>query len=123
MKRKRPMEAHNSDFIFYLLLCFLSVYIVLQIYIIVRMKMIVERLIEILYDLDLLINPAQSQRQSAANEVSRTCKHCKYRIPFYQNNPDYNGYFYYRCQLTNRYVQSEHVCEHFVIDPQLYNAK
>jgi hypothetical protein len=117
------MESQNSDLIFYLLLCFLSVYIVLQIYIIVRMKMIVERLIEILYELDLLINPTQSRSQSAATQVSKSCKHCKYRIPFYLNNPDYNGYFYYRCQLTNRYVQPEHVCEHFIVDPQIYNAK
>ena len=105
----------------YLLICFFSVFICFQIYLLFKIKKIVQKLIEILFLFDHLvkkIRPGEGTKDSLA----RTCMNCKNRVPYYLNDPHYNGYFYYRCQFTKKHVLPENSCDHFTFDPQIYNA-
>lgn len=111
-----------TEFMFYLLICFFSVFITVQIYLLFKIKKIVQKLIEILFLFDHLVKKVQPG-EGTKDSLARTCKNCKNRVPYYLNDPHYNDYFYYRCQYSKRHVLPDYSCDHFMLDPQISDVK
>ena len=116
------MELTSSDSIFYLLIAFFSIYIILQIYIVFKLRTIIQKLFDILFRIDNLIQKFRKSKPDTTGSTIQCCKNCKKRIPFYYNESNVDGFFYYRCQLTKKQVQATYVCKKFVFDPQTYDV-
>lgn len=116
------MEINNSDILFYLLISFFSIYIILQIFIVLKMRVIVEKLIYIMFRLDGLRREFHQLDRGTPIHLTRSCKNCKNRIPFYFNVSKFEGYFYYRCKLTKKQIPPDYLCERFIFDPQTYDV-
>lgn len=108
--------------IVYLLIGFLSIFLFFQIYFIANLRKIIQKLIEILLLFDHLAKKSRPKEKNK-EPITQTCANCKNRVPFYLNDPDYNGYFYYRCQLTKKHVLPDYSCANFILDPQISGAQ
>ena len=116
------MEINKSDIIFYLLISFFSVYIILQVYIVLRMRTIIQKLFDILFRIDAVMKHIRPSHQKTRVKLIQSCKNCKNRVPFYFSDPEYESYFYYRCRLTRKQVLPDYYCNNFVLDPQTYDV-
>jgi len=112
------MNLSNPDVLFYLLIAFFSGYIVLQIYIVFKLKTIIHKLFEILLHFDVIMIRFKGSRKKAAKKVNRSCQNCKYRLPFYSNTSKIENSLYYRCQITGQKVSPNNICNNFIFDPQ-----
>jgi hypothetical protein len=116
------MDQTTNQIMIFLLICFFSIFIFFQIYLVIKIRKIIRKLIEILFLFDHLVKKFRPNESATAN-LTRTCTNCKNRVPFYLNDPQYNGYFYYRCQLTKKHVLPDNSCVHFMFDPQISDAQ
>lgn len=107
----------NTTYIF-LLICLLTTYILLQIYLLIKLKFFIERISEIFFKVNSLINELQVERGSGKPRNVKNCQNCKNRLVFFHSQD--KPYFYIKCRLNNQPVNPDYYCEHFVFDPQNY---
>ena len=116
------MEANNSDNFFYLLIAFFSLYIILQIYIVFKMRLIIQKIFEIIFRIDGIFRQVKMTSLQSKITPLKVCKNCQNRIPFYYSENEKDGFFYYRCRLTKKQVPGDHACDNFILDPQTYDV-
>ncbi len=116
------MKTLSPDIFFYLIIFFFGTYILLQIYIILKLRTIIKHLFEILFQLHAIIRKVYIDRATKSNQLKKICQNCKFRLPYYNANAHIQNLIYYRCQLSNKKVPPDYYCQNFVLDPQTYDV-
>ncbi|MFZ5516078.1 MAG: hypothetical protein ACOY90_05540 [Candidatus Zhuqueibacterota bacterium] len=116
------MEISKIDIIFYLIITFFSIYSILFVYIVLRLRTYIPKLLDILLRIDAAVKQPLPHQQKETEKPARSCKNCKNRLPFYFSDPGYESYFYYRCRLTQKQVPPDYSCNKFILDPQTYDV-
>jgi len=102
----------------FLLTCFLALFILTQIYLILKIKIIVERLLNIFMKMDRVIRKFRLSNNYKPQKTTQSCQNCKFRRIFYHS--DSESYFYIKCFLNNQPVDPDFCCPNFVMDEQGY---
>ncbi|MBC8185640.1 hypothetical protein H8E88_31525 [candidate division KSB1 bacterium] len=116
------MEFITLENIFYIAAIILGVYIALQIYIINKMRIIIRKLFDILFQFEDIMRRFKIPGKTKPGKIRKTCQICKYRLAFFNSKSNNPGFLYYRCQITRKKVPADFLCNDFVIDPQTYNV-
>jgi len=101
-----------------LILGLLVSYVLFQLYMVFKIKEIVQRILEIFIKIDKMVREFQSQKPGKRSGAVRTCQNCKNRVVYYHSEDE--NYFYIKCRLNNQIVSPEDFCHQFVFDPQNY---
>ena len=102
----------------FLLLTFLICFILFQIYLVFKIKIIIQRILEIFIKIDSIVKEFQWEQSGKKSKIIRTCQNCKNRIVYFHSENE--AYFYIKCRLNNQTVNPEDFCHYFVLDPQSY---
>ncbi len=108
----------TSPLLLFLLISVVVSYCILMIYLLLKVKFLMQRVSELFFRLDTAVKEFQLQQPADKSRDIRNCQHCKNRIVFFHS--DNNPYFYMKCKLTDQAVNPEDFCHHFVFDPQNY---
>jgi len=101
-----------------LLIFSLVLFLVLQIYLIYKIKVTIQRILDIFLKLDRMVQYIQFNRTSGKTKPDHNCQNCKNRIVYFHS--DKEPYFYIKCRLSDEIVSPEDSCYHFILDPQSY---
>ena len=115
MVNNMQVTSNNPNLIF-LLLSFLICFILYQIYLVFKIKVIVQRILEIFIKIDRMTREFQRQQSGKKTGSINRCENCKNRMVYFHTGDE--AYFYIKCRLNNQVVNSEDFCHHFVLDPQ-----
>lgn len=102
----------------FLLLGFLGLFILTQLYLIYKIKLIVERILDIFIRTDRLIKRINHPSSPDIQDQGKCCQNCNYRRIFFHS--DSEPYFYIKCFLNNQPVDPEFCCPNYVMDTQSY---
>ena len=100
----------------FLLLSFLICFILFQIYLVFKIKVVVQRILEIFIKIDRMVREFQREKAGKKSTKMSTCQNCKNRIVYFHSEDE--TYFYIKCRLNNQTVNPEDFCHYFVFDPQ-----
>lgn len=109
------IENYNVILLIASLLIF---YVLFQIYLILKIKVVVERILEIFLKINNIVNEYRKTKSENKSKVIRTCQYCKNRIIYFHSENE--SYFYIKCRLNNQAVNPEDFCHYFVFDSQNY---
>ena len=116
------MTSFNPEFMYYTMIICFGIYIVLQIYVVYKLKIIISKLFEILIHFENVLRVFKLSAKPKTIKLKKSCQICKYRLAFYDNEKESQGYLFYRCQISRKDVKPDFVCNDFVFDPQTYNV-
>ena len=107
----------NSTLI-YFLFCFFICVVLLQIYILLKLKSISRKLSKLFFKFDMLYDNADQHQNFYRATTIKSCQNCKNRIVFFHS--DEESYFYLKCRINNKAVNQQYFCNYFILDPQNY---
>ena len=102
----------------FLLLSLLIGFILFQIYLVFKIKLTVQKILEIFIKIDSIVKELQWKQTGKTQKIIRTCQNCKNRIVYFHSENE--SYFYIKCRLNNQIVNPDDFCHYFVLDPQSY---
>lgn len=101
-----------------LLIFSLALFLFLQIYLIFKIKVTIQRILAIFLKLDRMVQYIQINSKTEKAKLAQNCQSCKNRIVYFHSENE--SYFYIKCRLNDQLMSPEDSCFHFILDAQSY---